>query len=517
MESPSSALLPGPGDVVAGKYCLERLLGKGGMGAVFAARHIELGSPYAIKVMLADPANDEARTRFLNEGRAAARIESDHVMKVHDVGSTGTYSYMVLELLDGEDLAQILERRIRLTPREAVEYVIQALQGVHEAHAMGIVHRDLKPSNLFLARKKSGASVIKILDFGISKAQGAQGALGQAPGQLTSTKAMLGSPLYMSPEQLRSSKSVDARADIWAMGVILYELLTGTLPFMGESLGELFAAILETDPSPVRQRAPECPPELEAVVLKCLQRRPEHRFQTAPELSQALAPFAQAGVPVPMGTQLMAPNAARDALAGARQSSQQAATYPNSFAQTPSGVRHGPMPGTTTGSGAHVPVVKGTVALGATTPQPSQTLEPWSPPTQGPKAGALIAIGVVSAVLVIGAVAFGVITHKKPPVEATTAPSLSSPSLPIAPPPSVDPPNPPLAKQESEPAAKAAEHPSVKPMETAAPATHATRTQHTAKSVEPPPAKPAAPTATSKTTPTSTTTPAGVTTSNSRW
>jgi serine/threonine-protein kinase len=281
--------------MIAGKYVLDRLLGQGGMGAVFAAKHVKLSKAVAIKIMLADASNPEAAQRFINEGRAAANIQNEHVVRVDDVDEERGYAYMVLELLDGEDLAQVLERESvhRLAPHVAVGYVLEALKGVAQAHAIGIVHRDLKPSNLFLAKRPDGSVVVKVLDFGISKAQGSS-ALAASPNALTSTKAMLGSPLYMSPEQLRSSKSVDHRADIWAMGVILYELITGSLPFMGENLGELFAAILETDPTPLRQRAEGVHPGLDEVVLRCLARRPEQRFQSALELSAALAPFANA-------------------------------------------------------------------------------------------------------------------------------------------------------------------------------------------------------------------------------
>jgi serine/threonine-protein kinase len=291
----ATAQLPRPGDMIAGKYLLDRLLGQGGMGAVFAARHLKLSKAVAIKIMLADASNPEASTRFINEGRAAANIQNEHVVRVDDVDEEMGYAYMVLELLEGHDLAQILEATPskRIPPHVAVNYVLQGLKGVSQAHALGIVHRDLKPSNLFLAKRKDGTSVVKVLDFGISKATG-QGGLTAAPSALTSTKEMLGSPLYMSPEQLRNAKSVDHRADIWAMGVILYELITGALPFMGDNLGELFAAILETDPRPLRQLAGDVVPQgLNDVVMRCLQRKPEQRFQSATELMQALAPFEQ--------------------------------------------------------------------------------------------------------------------------------------------------------------------------------------------------------------------------------
>jgi hypothetical protein len=292
--APMSAVLPRPGDIVGGKYLLDALIGQGGMGAVYRAKHRTTGGVRAIKIMLADTSNPEALQRFKNEARAAAEIQNEHVVRVDDVDEEMGYAFMVLEYLEGEDLAQLVDREGRLPPHVAVGYVLQALQGISQAHAMGIVHRDLKPSNLYLARRKDGTTTVKVLDFGISKSKNAD-ALAQSPSALTSTKAMLGSPLYMSPEQLRSSKSVDQRADIWAIGIILYELLTRNVPFMGDNLGELFAAILETDPPPITNIAPEVPRELEAIVARCLQRNRDHRFQTAQELAQALAPYAVAG------------------------------------------------------------------------------------------------------------------------------------------------------------------------------------------------------------------------------
>jgi serine/threonine-protein kinase len=292
MSAGGSAQLPTAGEIVAGKYVLDRLLGQGGMGAVFAAKHLQLGRNVAIKVMLADASHPGDAQRFVNEARAAANIQNEHVVHVFDIGEEGGYAYMVLELLEGEDLSQVLAREPphRLPPHIAVGYVTQALAGVTQAHALGIVHRDLKPANLFLAKRKDGSTIVKVLDFGISKTQSSS--LSASPSSLTSTDTILGSPLYMSPEQLRSPKGVDLRADIWAMGVILYELITGLPPFGGESIGELFAAILENDPPPLGTRVGGVHPALDQIVLRCLRRRPDDRFQTAAELAQALSPFA---------------------------------------------------------------------------------------------------------------------------------------------------------------------------------------------------------------------------------
>jgi serine/threonine-protein kinase len=296
MSATGSAKLPGPGGLVDGKYLLERLLGQGGMGAVYAARHVKLGHAVAIKLMLAATGDADATRRFLNEGRAAVNIQHENVVRGSDLGEENGYAFMVLELLDGEDLDQLLEREIRLEPQVAVSYVIQALRGVGQAHALGIVHRDLKPANLFLARRPDGSRIIKVLDFGISKAS--KGALDLAPGQQTSTAAMIGSPLYMSPEQLRSSKTVDARTDIWAIGVILFELMSGERPFNGETLGELFSAILETEAPRLSARFPSIPEGLDAIIARCLRRRPEERYGSAAELERDLAPFAAAGFPM---------------------------------------------------------------------------------------------------------------------------------------------------------------------------------------------------------------------------
>ena len=283
--------LPQPGDVLAGKYRIERLLGQGGMGAVFAAHHEILSERVALKFLLSDiAANQEAVGRFLNEARAAAKIKSQHVCRIMDAEVTSDgLPFMVLEYLEGQDLAQVLESRGPLPFHEAVDYVLQALEPVHQAHNLGIVHRDLKPANLFLCQQPDGGTLVKVLDFGISKAQNPLGEA--ANGSLTSTKAMLGSPLYMSPEQLRSSKRVTAVSDIWSLGVILYELLTGAVPYGGDTLGELFANILEEEPVAITVRAPQVPAGLEAVVMHCLKKKDSERMPSVAELAAALIPF----------------------------------------------------------------------------------------------------------------------------------------------------------------------------------------------------------------------------------
>ena len=285
--------LPKEGDSLLGKYILDKPLGQGGMGIVYAARHELLGQRVAVKFLLPEIAsNGDCVARFLNEARAASRIESDHVARVLDVGLVhGALPYMVLEFLDGDDLAVVLQKRGPLPISDVADYVLEAIDALAYAHALGIVHRDLKPSNLFLVRRQDGRVRVKVLDFGISKMMGAQGV---GSGNITKTNAMLGSPLYMSPEQLRDSKGVDHRCDIWALGVIAYELLTGHPPFMADNAVALFAAIQETEPVSPRTRRPDgaIPPELEQAVLRCLRRNPNERFASVTELGAALAPFA---------------------------------------------------------------------------------------------------------------------------------------------------------------------------------------------------------------------------------
>jgi hypothetical protein len=283
--------LPSPGEILAGKYRIERLIGRGGMGAVFAAQHILLNQRVAVKLLLGDlVSSQEATTRFMNEARAAAQIQGEHVARVLDIGQlpTGT-PYMVLEYLEGSDLAALLEKRGVLSVAEVADYALQALDALAQAHASGIVHRDLKPANLFLAKRHDGTSVVKVLDFGISKNLSP---LTGTPQGMTQTRAILGSPEYMSPEQLRTPRGVDARTDIWSLGVILYELLTGRMPFTGESLGELFMQIMEATPPPVRSLRPEVPAAFESAIVRCLSRDPNGRFANVKELAIVLRVFA---------------------------------------------------------------------------------------------------------------------------------------------------------------------------------------------------------------------------------
>ncbi len=282
--------LPKTGDLLLGKYRLEERIGEGGMGVVFAARHELLGQRVAVKVIRPEYAGRvETVSRFINEARAAARIDNDHVARVLDVGRLEDgLPYMVLEFLSGWDLAYALRHRGPLPIPDVADYLLQSIEAIAHAHAAGIVHRDLKPSNLFLARRSDGTARVKVLDFGISKITGT----GDEPeASVTRTDTMLGSPAYMSPEQLRDAKRVDARSDIWALGVVAYELLTGHRPFRADNAVALFAAIQESKPASVRAHRRDVSHALDAIILKCLRSSPAERFASVTELALALSPF----------------------------------------------------------------------------------------------------------------------------------------------------------------------------------------------------------------------------------
>jgi serine/threonine-protein kinase len=278
-----------PGDLLADKYRVDRVLGHGGMGVVVAARHVELDEWVAIKFLLPDIASDAGVVaRFLREAKAAVRIRSEHVVRVSDVGRLPSgLPYMVMEFLDGCDLAELVRRRGPLPFDEASAYLLQACEALAEAHVQGIIHRDLKPQNLFLVHRADGSPCVKVLDFGIAKFTRTD-----EVASLTKTSAMMGSALYMSPEQLRAPKDVDARTDVWALGVVLFELLTGVKPFDADALPLLVAQILDGAPTKLRTLRPEAPAALEAFLERCLEKDRELRFGSVAALAEALLPFA---------------------------------------------------------------------------------------------------------------------------------------------------------------------------------------------------------------------------------
>ncbi|MDC0741589.1 serine/threonine-protein kinase [Polyangium mundeleinium] len=290
-EPPQPSLAnPHEGDVLAGKYRVESILGKGGMGVVVAAMHLQLGQRVAIKYLL-QPDNTDIVARFLREARAAVRLKSEHVARVLDVGELGSGApYMVMEYLEGGDLLRHLKTQGPLPIPEAIDYILQTCEAIAEAHAAGIVHRDLKPANLFLTTTPDGSKSVKVLDFGISKVSENESEGGDGM-QLTKTEMVLGSPLYMSPEQLKSSKAVDPRSDIWALGVILYQLLAGKVPFHGSAFSELVLKVNLEPPSPLSQYRSDIPAELEAAIVRCLEKKREHRFNNIAEFALSIAEF----------------------------------------------------------------------------------------------------------------------------------------------------------------------------------------------------------------------------------
>jgi eukaryotic-like serine/threonine-protein kinase len=274
------------GDVLAGKYRVDRILGIGGMGMVVSATHLDLDQSVAIKFMLpAAMESAEAKQRFMREARAAGRLTSEHVCRVSDVGQFESgQPYIVMEFLQGQDLGTLLKRKGPLPVLTAVDYILQAAEGMAEAHAHGIVHRDLKPDNLFLANRVDGSQVIKVLDFGISKAH--------VTGIATKTGDIMGSPAYMAPEQMQSTRDVDERADIWSLGVILYQLISGRMPFVADTLPALCLSVIHDAPPSLASIRQDLPSGLAEVVMKCLAKDKNGRYGSVLELAKALSPYA---------------------------------------------------------------------------------------------------------------------------------------------------------------------------------------------------------------------------------
>jgi eukaryotic-like serine/threonine-protein kinase len=303
-DSPEFSAVVRPGDVLAGKYRVERVLGAGGMGVVVAAHHVQLDTKVALKFLLPEALkNAEAVGRFIREARAAVKITGDHVARVSDVGQLENGSpYIVMEYLEGIDLSGWLKKHGPLPIELAVDFVLQACEAIADAHALGIVHRDLKPANLFCVQRSDGQLSIKVLDFGISKVI-TPGASGH---DMTRTNALFGSPFYMSPEQMQSSKRVDPRTDIWSLGIILFELLSGRTPFDGESVTELAIKVATEPAPPLRGSRMDAPAGLELAIMSCLQKDLARRYQTVGELAMALADFgsrqARASVDRILGT-----------------------------------------------------------------------------------------------------------------------------------------------------------------------------------------------------------------------
>jgi serine/threonine-protein kinase len=281
-----------PGDIIGGKYQVTELLGVGGVGFVVAAIHMELGEKVALKFLQPDMLdNTQVVGRFSQEALASVKIKSEHVARVFDVGTMPDGApFIVIEHLEGKDLDDILRQHGPMPIKRAVDYVMQACEALANAHACGVVHRDIKPENLFLTRRAQGMDVIKVLDFGISKVA-LTGTAIEPRVPLVKTMLPVGSPLYMSPEQVRASQDIDSRTDIWSVGCVLYELLSGRAAFDAPSITEVSARILEQEPTPLRSLRPDVPSELEAIIKRCLEKDADRRFQNVAELALALYPF----------------------------------------------------------------------------------------------------------------------------------------------------------------------------------------------------------------------------------
>jgi serine/threonine protein kinase len=281
-----------PGEVLCGKYEVSELLGAGGMGFVVSAIHLELGEKVALKFLRPESlANQELVGRFAREARAAVRIKSEYVARVFDVGSLPDGApFIVMEYLEGKDLGDVLREQGPLPVKQAVEYMMQACEALAVAHVAGVVHRDVKPENIFLVQQAQGMDSIKVLDFGISKVA-LTGSVHDTKLPAIKTMMPMGSPVYMSPEQIRAKRDIDARTDIWSLGCTLYELLAGVAAFDAPSLTQITAAILEDQPPSLQSLCSLVPAELEAVVSHCIEKDPAKRFQNVGELAVALYPF----------------------------------------------------------------------------------------------------------------------------------------------------------------------------------------------------------------------------------
>jgi serine/threonine-protein kinase len=277
-----------PGTLFAERYVIEAQLGGGASGVVLSATHTDLKQRVAIK-LLRDRAPVSVE-RMIREARAALALHSEHVVRVMDVGRDKEgHAFIVMEQLEGCDLGSLLQQKGCFSVTESVDYVLQACAGISEAHARGIVHRDLKPSNLFLTTRADNTPLVKVLDFGISKTAEDE----EAETSLTGPEELVGSPRYMSPEQVRGSRDVDHRTDIWALGVILFRFLSGVAPFGGKGKGisGALTSVVMDDPPSLAELVPSLPAELEAAVLRCLAKDPESRYESAAEMAVRIAPF----------------------------------------------------------------------------------------------------------------------------------------------------------------------------------------------------------------------------------
>jgi len=382
------------GEHVTPNVRLVRPLGQGGMGEVWVAEHLALGTEVAVKFLLGDYAtNESARARFSQEAAAAARVKSSHVVKIYDYGLTDTQTpFIVMELLEGTDLGHRIETSGPLPPRDVVAIISQLAKALERAHEKGVVHRDIKPENIFLG-SEGGELFVKLLDFGIAKTEQTIKKMTTGGRRSTLAGETLGTPYYMSPEQFRSSKSIDFRSDLWSVGIVVYEALTGTLPFMADTAGAL--AILVNDavaPGPSTY-APSLPKELDAWFLKACARDPQDRFQSARELADGLR-MALGEAPMPSSARLDPGASGRQAVISAVDASELAhiSLRETAFAtQSPAG--SGSFAGSPARRGRNVPAL---AALGVVLLLGAASLVVWRSAASNPRGAASAAAPALS-------------------------------------------------------------------------------------------------------------------------
>jgi len=410
-----------PGELLAGKYLVERVIGQGGMGVVVLAQHIQLDEKVALKLLLPKGVeNPDALGRFMREARAAAKVKGEHVARVSDVGQLENgVPYIVMEYLEGNDLAHWLQARGALPMQQAVDFVLQVCDALANAHSVGIVHRDLKPANLFCVQRSDGELSIKVLDFGISKIT-----TPGAPGHdMTRTTTLMGSPRYMSPEQMHMTKNVDARTDIWSLGVILFELLTGRPPFDAEAVTQLAIRIVNEPAPPLRSLRADAPAALEQVIATCLEKDRARRYQTVGDLAVALLEFGSK----------QARRSVESVLGTLRKAGISGAVLPSQF--PPAGVSGPALP---VGSGPTLPLSSGSSGqLMVTAPDTSAS---WGNTGKRTSSGGKVVMGIaVAVVLGLSAVAGVLVVSRLRPATSIKAVATNKPVATNVPPP-IEPP-----------------------------------------------------------------------------
>lgn len=396
-------------DIIANKYRLVRELGKGGMGAVWEATHIEMGTRKAIKFMLANPSelSSESIERFRREAIAAGQLTSEYVIKAQDIDTLPSGElYIVMEYVEGKPLDKVLKEQGPLPLDLAAMYTLQVCKALQQAHRFGIVHRDLKPPNFLLSSDAEGRPCIKVFDFGIAKVTAPLTTAAEA--DLTRTSEVMGTPFYMAPEHFRSMKELDARADIWALGVILYEVITGVRPFRGSDVGKIAVAVCTQSPEPPSRIYPAIPKEFDRIVLRCLEKEPENRFQSAEELAKALMPFAADPARFAVSVGLPLPLADTDRPSGA----------------PPAAIPPEPRRVTEALTGPN-PAPPGPVAP-TFIPLPDQSPAPKEPPSNS-KSMRSMAIGAVVGIAVILGIAILILTANRSEAESDSAPQQIEP------------------------------------------------------------------------------------------